>query len=1447
MSEERVERSRTLLAGVIAITLLWALAAPHGAAAATCTSAISGPNDPGFAKAERNFPGPETWNSEDWPLFDCVPQTAPKATDPEGAAGMSVNRAWASFGMGGVTVAYMEGGVNWKLGDSNDLREQGYLNTGELPYPENAKGESLGSYDPDNDGVVGVDEYANDPRVGRANPQAGGITPEDLIIAFGHCKIENHLSVECPANGSFDNDHDGYPNDISGWNFHRDTNDPQTDNTVYHHANGESETLVAQANNNFGGVGVCPGCRLLSVKMGDEAIDRPDRVAEAIVFAVNSGAKVIDVTTAALGQTPSMLGAIEYAYHHGVVLAEASNDFESADHTEGMRYPHVWPGNSIVSDESNRNGESMPGDLNATTFRSRSTLTSYGAHALFSVPTGDGSTSTAIPTTAGVAALVASAGIDAAKERQISEPLDANEVFQVTRASSSRIEGEPCPGCFPGLAGAEWNIQYGYGRPNVYNAMKAAHEGSIPPDASIAGPEWYSQVDPTQQSTETVSAEVSAKRAASYQWKLQYAPGVEPADNEFKTVAFGSGSAPQTVSGTINLNEIPESFWAETYKAPTADRLSIERYDVSVRVVVEDASHRVGVDRRVFQLRHDPSEIQALHKNLGTSIESSPTLADLEGRGGLDTLVAGSDGTVHAYRPDGSEAPGWPVHTNLARGVDPAYAYNYLGDPAWKSGAIPLPHEPIVAPLAVGDLFHNGALEVVATGEDGHVYVWDRNGNLLPGFPVETDPKFRRMPVPPEEAEYVRHRSTGNVGGAALGDLEGKGQLDIVMGAWDGHMYAWRPDGTAVPGWPVSTDPPAPPPNGKGCEPPTKCIYARDYKVATTPVLVDVNGTGRKDVVVAVQDTEFGSNTLANQSVGSGTPVYGYVEGYSSEGNNHSGGARLPHFPVAIEAVAQGYGTAQDFITEGVQTPVSFEGATGPQLVANPGLFTSQTIDLRTGTMTKETPGSIPAESAVNPSSSLVHFTTTASIGKLGGASSLTAVQGSSAVTDIVTGVVEKPGKGIRVRSAVEAWNPVTGANLPQYTQPLQGLAFLTAPALADVTGEGKPDIILGADSSALQAWDGTSGKALEGWPKWTGGWTLGTPAIGDLLGNGKDAVVVGLREGWLHAYATPGLASANNDAWHWHQNERNTGHYGDDTRPPMKPANLHATSPTSICWTAPGNDWNVGTAASYDLRAFAQPPTPENFASGTPLAGAPAPTAAGTEQCATVATTAKYIGLRAIDAAGNISYPAALPVSPPTVVTSAASSVGRTSATLNATVNPNGQTVSDCHFEYGTTTAYGSSAPCSPSPGSGTSPVAVSASVSGLAANTTYHFRISATNPRGTSTGGDEAFKTLPNAPTVVTGRASSITHTSATLNATVNPEGAMVSDCHFDYGTTTAYGSRAACSPSPGSGTRPVAVSASITGLSNKTTYDFRISATNPGGTSKGSDQTFTTGHTS
>jgi hypothetical protein len=197
-----------------------------------------------------------------------------------------------------------------------------------------------------------------------------------------------------------------------------------------------------------------------------------------------------------------------------------------------------------------------------------------------------------------------------------------------------------------------------------------------------------------------------------------------------------------------------------------------------------------------------------------------------------------------------------------------------------------------------------------------------------------------------------------------------------------------------------------------------------------------------------------------------------------------------------------------------------------------------------------------------------------------------------------------------------------------------------------------------------------------------------------------------------------------------------------------------------------------------------------------------------------------------------------------PTVVTGAASAVTQTSATLNASVNPNGVEVGECKFEYGATTSYGSSAPCTPAPGSGTNPVAVSAAVTGLSPNTTYHFTVVAKNVGGTSSGSDQTFTTLlPPPPTVVTGAASAVAQTSATLNATVNPNGVQVSECKFEYGPTEAYGSSAPCTPPPGSGTGAIPVSAALESLAENTTYHFRIFATDANGTSVGADATFKT----
>ena len=200
--------------------------------------------------------------------------------------------------------------------------------------------------------------------------------------------------------------------------------------------------------------------------------------------------------------------------------------------------------------------------------------------------------------------------------------------------------------------------------------------------------------------------------------------------------------------------------------------------------------------------------------------------------------------------------------------------------------------------------------------------------------------------------------------------------------------------------------------------------------------------------------------------------------------------------------------------------------------------------------------------------------------------------------------------------------------------------------------------------------------------------------------------------------------------------------------------------------------------------------------------------------------------------------------VSPPTAVTGKASEVTETSATLNATVNPNGTAVTKCTFEYGTTT-LDKTAPCATLPGSGSSPEAVTAAIGSLSANTTYHFKIVAENASSKGEGSEETFKTTAAAvspPTAVTGKASEVTETSATLNATVNPNGTAVTKCTFEYGTTT-LDKTAPCATLPGSGSSPEAVTAAIGSLSANTTYHFKIVAENASSKGEGSEETFKT----
>lgn len=193
---------------------------------------------------------------------------------------------------------------------------------------------------------------------------------------------------------------------------------------------------------------------------------------------------------------------------------------------------------------------------------------------------------------------------------------------------------------------------------------------------------------------------------------------------------------------------------------------------------------------------------------------------------------------------------------------------------------------------------------------------------------------------------------------------------------------------------------------------------------------------------------------------------------------------------------------------------------------------------------------------------------------------------------------------------------------------------------------------------------------------------------------------------------------------------------------------------------------------------------------------------------------------------------------------TLAAAPVAEHAATLNGTVNPSGLVVSECFFQYGTTLAYGQTAPCVPAAGelgTGSEPVPVTAAVGNLAAGTVYHFRLVARVGGERENGIDETFKTL-GPPVITEEHAVSVALEEASLAALINPEG-FATIYRFQYTTAAAFeahgfeGAGETTITSVGSDRSTHVANADVKGLSPGTTYVWRLLAANSSGESSSS----------
>lgn len=212
--------------------------------------------------------------------------------------------------------------------------------------------------------------------------------------------------------------------------------------------------------------------------------------------------------------------------------------------------------------------------------------------------------------------------------------------------------------------------------------------------------------------------------------------------------------------------------------------------------------------------------IQAFKKN-GTSVTGfpinvgkypmSPTLSDLDGDGTMEIILGTRTGQAFVYKGDGTVYPGWPIQMD-----------RYVG-----------------ASASAGDVNNDGVMDVVMESRN-LLYVWNKNGQILPGFPF---------------AILDSTVGSNSYSAPVLADLTGDGKQEIIFCSHSdvtnagGIIYAVKYDGTNLPGFPKTV------PNW---------IYG-------APIVADIDGDNQLEIIIG----EYGSSP---------TPAF-YVVAYNVDGS----------------------------------------------------------------------------------------------------------------------------------------------------------------------------------------------------------------------------------------------------------------------------------------------------------------------------------------------------------------------------------------------------------------------------------------------------------------------------------------------------------------------------------------------------------------------------------
>lgn len=1041
------------------------------------------PPYPQCGEVDRNDLCPADYDG-DWWLSSYIPagsRSTVREAERNLGSGCAADLAWrTTTGRFDVIVVLADTGIDWA---DNDYQRNVALNTDELPLPQLADGSESPTYDVDGNGLVNISDYAADPRVSKSagvERADGMLDASDLIYSFSD---------------GVDDDGNGFVDDIAGWDFFQNDNDAYTSyfEGFGDHGGGVAEDMVSEGGaDTSGSIGVCPGCSLLPLRIADSIVSDGGRVAQAMVYAADRGASAMSMATGAINSPDYLQTAVAYAESKGVVMVGAAGDENAYHHNfpsvlDGVLYVH-----SVTAPADENNGAYSYFNIwNCNNWGPRLQLVAASSACA----------------TGAVAVTTASAGLIRAAGRDNGIELSAQEIYQLLAQTADDVwlteEEIKTADTYPSAEG--WDPYFGYGRVNVGRAVARVIAGEIPPTATISSPSWFQVIDPgvgTVDVTGTVAA-----RSGSYTWKLELGTGEDPRSWE----EVGSGSGTEAFSGslaTVDISGLPAEMVPDAERAETVlGKVSrVFAPAVTLRLSITDGDGVKGEFRKTFFVQEDPDRVEGFPLKLSGSAESSPNLADIDGDGILEIVMADSSGFVHVLDGSGVEFPGWPVRSDATR-------FPRTGQAGDSIGTL---YDRFLGSVAIGDLDGDGSSEVVVPSTEGKVYAWHSDGSPVAGFPVIMVGRT------PEETGPADDWDNGFMGGAALEDLDGDGSLEIVVGGMDQRLYVWDHTGQNWGPYPIEL-----------CSPE---LCGRDgSRIINTPAIGDIDGDGALDIAIGT-----------NEAVKDGKASITYVLDANS-------GTLLDGWPVE-EIGLVNTAALLPIVGEGHPASVALADLDGDGTLelANPIMLGTTDLTRYDGTKYLDVSyvGSDYGADSNTTEPSFAQMNTQPVFGDLSGDGVPDYVQGGTGALYLVTLAIKNYGD---FQHVVGAWDGKTGEALRGWPRQIEDLQFLVSPAVADLSGDGKAEAILGSAGYLVHAWD-AEGKQPEGWPKFTGNWILGSAAVGDLDGDGYVEVVVSTREGYLWAWHTKGRADQNLQWASMNHDPRNTRNFETPLDPQAGP-----------------------------------------------------------------------------------------------------------------------------------------------------------------------------------------------------------------------------------------------------------------------------------------------------